>query len=339
MKIAREAIYSVSLEDQGKRLDVFLSEKDKELSRNRIQYLIKNGFVEVNKRKVKCSYKVKANDKVYIAVPEEEPLKVEPQAIDFEIIYEDSYVAVINKPAGIVIHPAPGHYSGTLVHGLLYRCKDLSGIGGVLRPGIVHRLDKDTSGIMVIAKNDFSHKLLSEQFKEGLVEKEYWVLVQGPVKEDEGVIDLPIGRHPNLRTKMTVSPSGRKAVTFWKKISELPGDIVLISAFPKTGRTHQIRVHLSHIGYPVLGDNLYGKIRKDLSIPRQMLHSKRIAFYHPYTGKKVEFSANLPEDMKNVILELEDLTIKNPNNKIFKKIKNPSLNLVQIYQKRGIEVC
>ncbi len=303
LRIAREATYSVSYKDSGKRIDQFLVEKDFSLSRARIQTLIKDGFVKVNNKEVKCSYKVKLSDNIHLIIPSEKPLELRPEPIDFEIIYEDPYIIVIDKPAGLVIHPAPGHYKGTLVHGLLYKCKDLSGIGGVLRPGIVHRLDKDTSGIMLVAKNDLSHTHLMNQFKEGIIEKEYWALVHGPVKEKEGIINMPITRHPVKRKQMYVSESGKKAITLWRKIADLSNDIALISANPRTGRTHQIRVHMSYIGYPILGDHIYGRKRGRFA-SRQMLHSKRIAFQHPGTGKKLEFSSHLPEDMKRFIIAL-----------------------------------
>ncbi len=303
LRIAREATYSVSYKDSGKRIDQFLVEKDFSLSRARIQTLIKDGFVKVNNKEVKCSYKVKLSDNIHLIIPSEKPLELRPEPIDFEIIYEDPYIIVIDKPAGLVIHPAPGHYKGTLVHGLLYKCKDLSGIGGVLRPGIVHRLDKDTSGIMLVAKNDLSHTHLMNQFKEGIIEKEYWALVHGPVKEKEGIINMPITRHPVKRKQMYVSESGKKAITLWRKIADLSNDIALISANPRTGRTHQIRVHLSYIGYPILGDHIYGRKRGRFA-SRQMLHSKRIAFQHPGTGKKLEFSSHLPEDMKRFMIAL-----------------------------------
>ena len=303
LKIAREATYNVSHKDTGKRIDRFLVEKDFHLSRARIQALIRDGFVKVNNKNVKCSYKVKVQDNVHLIIPFEKPLELKPECIDFEIIYEDSHIAVIDKPAGLVVHPAPGHYQGTLVQGLLYKCTDLSGIGGILRPGIVHRLDKDTSGVMLIAKNDFSHKYLMSQFKKGFVEKEYWALVHGPVKENEGVIDLPITRHPVKRKQMCVSESGKEAVTVWRKLSDFSKEISLISIKPKTGRTHQIRVHLSYIGHPIVGDPIYGK-RKDVSASRQMLHARRIAFRHPRTGERMEFSTYLPGDMQMFLKKL-----------------------------------
>ncbi len=301
---AREAIYSVSHEDVGKRIDQYLAGTDFQLSRARIQALIKEGLVTVNEKVVKCSYKLRLKDHIRVIIPPEKPLELEPEHVDFEIIYEDKDILIIDKPAGVVIHPAPGHYHGTLVHGLIYRCKDLVGIGGVLRPGIVHRLDKDTSGIMIVAKNELAHKSLVEQFKNYMVEKEYWALVHGPIKEKEGRIEFPIGRHPIKRKQMCVLETGKKAVTVWKKISDF-GNSSLVAVFPKTGRTHQIRVHFSYIGHPVVGDSTYGK-RKDFYSGRHMLHAKRLLFYHPRTGKKMEFCSFIPEDMKKIFVQLNE---------------------------------
>ncbi len=298
-----EVLYHVSDKDVGKRIDQFLAEIDSSLSRSRVQLLIKEGFVTVNNRMVKCSYKLKIEDNIRMILPEEKPLDLTPEYVEFGIIYEDEDIMVIDKPAGVVIHPAPGHYEGTLVHGLLFRCNDLKGIGGVLRPGIVHRLDKDTSGIMLIAKTEIAHKSLVEQFKNSIIEKEYWALVHGPVKENEGKIDLPIARHPIKRKKMWVSENGKRAITFWKKISEFDNNITLVCAYPKTGRTHQIRVHFSYIGYPIVGDPVYGK-RKNHYASRQMLHAKRLSFYHPKTGIRMEFCSFLSADIKKLLFIL-----------------------------------
>ncbi len=299
---AREAVYSVSYKDIGKRIDQFLANTDFQISRARVQALIREGLVTVNKKVVKCSYKLKPKDTIRVIVPPEKPLELEPEYVNFDVIYEDQDVLVIDKPAGIVIHPAPGHYHGTLVHGLIYRCEDLAGIGGVLRPGIVHRLDKDTSGIMIVAKNDFSHRSLVEQFKNCMIEKEYWALVHGPVKGEEGRIEFPIGRHPVKRKQMCVLDTGKNAITLWKKISDF-SNISLVAVYPKTGRTHQIRVHFSYIGHPVVGDPVYGR-KKGICASRQMLHAKRIIFYHPRTAKKMEFCAYVPNDMKKIFTEL-----------------------------------
>ena len=271
----------------------------------------------INGSPSKSSYKLKTGDKVRVTIsPPKTASALEPLDIDFKIIYEDHSLVVINKPAGVVVHPAPGHATDTLVHGLLLRCHNLSGIGGVLRPGIVHRLDKDTSGIMVVAKNDRAHVSLSQQFKSREITKAYIAVVHGRVKGNKGKIDLPIARHPLNRKKMAVSFSGDKqAVTLWEKTKEFEHDFSLLTVFPKTGRTHQIRVHLSYIGHPIVGDEVYGHglrwwkrqpLYKDLNsdltfINRQMLHAKAIGFMHPDQGKRLKFEAPIPDDMTNVI--------------------------------------
>jgi 23S rRNA pseudouridine1911/1915/1917 synthase len=235
------------------------------------------------------------------------------------VIYEDASLIVIDKPPGVVIHPAPGHASGTLVHGLLHHCKDLSGIGGTLRPGIVHRLDKDTSGLMVVAKNDKVHSSLSLQFKSGDVRKQYMAIAHGIFENREGKIDLPISRHPVRRKEMSVSPSGgKRAITFWEKVEEMGGRFMLLAVRPRTGRTHQIRVHLSHSGHPIVGDTVYGPKKGwwrrqfpsevlTQEIPRQMLHALRLGFSHPETGRFCEFQAPVPADMERCIEELKKL--------------------------------
>jgi 23S rRNA pseudouridine1911/1915/1917 synthase len=311
--------YAFDIEPQNHncRLDVFLSATDIGFSRSRIQAVIRSRTVLINGSPSKSSYKLKTGDKVSVTIsPPKTATALEPLDIDFKIIYEDHSLVVINKPAGVVVHPAPGHATDTLVHGLLLRCNDLSGIGGVLRPGIVHRLDKDTSGIMVVAKNDRAHVSLSQQFKSREITKAYIAVVHGRVKGNKGKIDLPIARHPLNRKKMAVSFSGDKqAVTLWEKTKEFEQDFSLLSVFPKTGRTHQIRVHLSHIGHPIVGDEVYGHglrwwkrqplyqdLKGDLTfINRQMLHAKTIGFMHPDQGKRLNFEAPIPDDMTNVI--------------------------------------
>ena len=306
--------FSVSEADKAHRLDAFVVLQKQDLTRSRVQELIKSGFVRVNHRLSKPGYRLKPGDHVEITLPPPEPLRLEPEAVTFELVYEDPWLIVVNKPPGVVVHPAPGHFTGTLVHGLLRHCKDLSGIGGVMRPGIVHRLDKDTSGLMVVAKNDAAHAFLSRQFKEGGVTKRYVALVHGIVKEQRGEIHLPIGRHPVRRKEMSVQPSkGRVAKTLWEKKEELAGLFSLLSVSPKTGRTHQIRVHLSHIGYPIVGDPVYGHRRSwwkkrfpedsGLSglIERQMLHAGTLGFVHPQGGDYREYTAPLPADMELVL--------------------------------------
>jgi 23S rRNA pseudouridine1911/1915/1917 synthase len=313
-------LFSVHEADKGQRLDAFLVFETKDLTRSRVQELIKSGFVRVNHHLSKPGYRLKTGDHIEVTLPPLQPLLLDPEAVTFELIYEDPWLIVVNKPPGIVVHPAPGHFTGTLVHGLLQHCKDLSGIGGVMRPGIVHRLDKGTSGLMVVAKNDVAHAFLSSQFKAGQVTKRYVALVHGIVKEEKGEINLPIGRHPVRRKEMSIQPSkGRVAKTLWEKKEELAGLFSLLSVSPKTGRTHQIRVHLSHMGYPIVGDPVYGHRRSwwkkrfpedsgVLSrIERQMLHAGILGFVHPQGGDYREFTAPLPADMEGVLKMLKTI--------------------------------
>ena len=307
-------LFSVNEADTAQRLDAFLVLQSRNLTRSRVQELIRSGFVRVNHHLSKPGYRLKTGDHIEVTLPPPQPLRLDPEPVSFELIYEDPWLIVVNKPPGIVVHPAPGHFTGTLVHGLLQHCTDLSGIGGVMRPGIVHRLDKDTSGLMVVAKNDAAHAYLSAQFKAGKVTKNYVALVHGIVKGGKGEINLPIGRHPVRRKEMSVQPSkGRVAKTLWEKQEELAGLFSLLSVSPKTGRTHQIRVHLSHVGYPIVGDPVYGPRRgwwkkrfpedSGLSglIERQMLHAGTLGFVHPQGGDYREYTAPLPADMELVL--------------------------------------
>lgn len=306
-------------EDTGSRLDVFLTSRIKELTRSRIQELIKSGYVEVNARAPKAGYRLQFGDRVQLVVPPVRALQLEPEQIDLGLIHEDASLIVLNKPPGLVVHPAPGHPTGTLVHGLLHHCRDLSGIGGILRPGIVHRLDKDTSGLIVVAKNDRVHHWLSGQFSKGEVRKRYLALVHGIPGDSMGKIEAPIARHPKKRKEMTVVQSGGKwAFTNWERIRVYGTAFALLSASPKTGRTHQIRVHLTHLGHPIVGDPVYGRRRdrglKDTGVlkrvprpGRQMLHAETLAFVHPETKKYCEFHAPLPIDMADILNALEEL--------------------------------
>jgi 23S rRNA pseudouridine1911/1915/1917 synthase len=316
----RKFIYEIAEENQDVRLDLFLTSRSIGLSRSRVQALIRSGHITTNQAPSKPSYKLKAGDVVIVSVPLADTRVLEPQAVEFEVIHEDAALIILNKPPGLVVHPAPGHFSGTLAHGLLRHCQDLSGIGGAMRPGIVHRLDKDTSGLMVVAKTDQAHACLAGQFKAGSVKKQYLALVHGRVKGSEGTIDLPIGRHPSKRKEMAVRASkGRQARTVWKKMMEFTSGFSLLSITPKTGRTHQIRVHLSHIGHPVVGDPVYGYkgdgwkrhplYKKGLlpSVNRQMLHSARLGFTHPDGENYVEFEAPMPRDMKGALDVLKEL--------------------------------
>lgn len=282
------------------RLDVYLAENIKDKSRSYIQNIIKSGKVLINGNAKKGSYKLKLSDEVEVEIPENEKLNVEPENIPIDIVYEDSDVIVVNKPQGMVVHPAPGNYSGTLVNALLYHCTDLSGINGVLRPGIVHRIDKDTSGILVVAKNDMAHKKLAEQLKEHSMNRIYNALVEGVLKEDTGTIDKPLGRHPNQRIKMAVVKDGRRAVTHYKVLNRYKSN-TLIECKLETGRTHQIRVHMAYIGHPIVGDPVYGYSKQKFKLEGQMLHAKKLGFIHPSTNKYIEFDSELPGYFKKVI--------------------------------------
>ena len=249
----------IPLKGQGRRIDQFLSETNLHLSRSRAKKLIEEGAILLNNQKTKPSVHIKSGDLISGALPEPEPLSLEPEPLPLPILYEDHSIIVIDKPAGMVVHPAAGNPSGTLVNALLYHCKDLSGINGALRPGIVHRLDKETSGVMVVAKDDEAYHQLTRQFKNRRVEKVYLAIAYGNIKESEGLIDAPIGRHPDQRKKMSIRTTrGRAALTHWKVLERF-GSFTFLEIYPKTGRTHQIRVHLSSMGHPILGDPLYGR--------------------------------------------------------------------------------
>jgi 23S rRNA pseudouridine1911/1915/1917 synthase len=289
------------------RIDLYLTQKEIYPSRSQIRNLIAQGKIRVNNNPVKPSYILKNGDVIDLALPENKELKIKAEAIPLDIIYEDKYLVVVNKPADMIVHPADKICSGTLVNALLYHCKDsLSGIGGVIRPGIVQRLDKNTSGLMVVAKNDFAHLDLSRQIKDHQVTKKYIALVHGNLKDDSGIIDAPIGRSLKNRKKMAVTTEGksREAVTRFKVLKRFSG-YTLVEATLRTGRTHQIRVHLAFIGYPIVGDQLYGHKRQGLNIHRQALHSYVLGFVHPSSKKYMEFSAPLPKDMQELIDYLE----------------------------------
>jgi len=307
MNILDKIAFQGEKEDEGKRIDVFLA-AELDYTRSYIKKLIVDGLVFVNGKAVKPSYKVKENDEVVVNIPEAEKIDVLPENIPLDIIYEDDDIVVVNKPQGMVVHPAPGNYSGTLVNALLYHCKNLSGINGFLRPGIVHRLDKDTSGVMVVAKNDKAHISLSNQIKDRTVFKKYTAIVEGVIKLDEGKIEMPIGRHPIYRKKMAVLDDGRYALTLYK-VLERYKENTLVEAVIKTGRTHQIRVHMAYIGHPVVGDVLYGYKRKRFKLNGQALHSTVLGFIHPSKGIFMEFYAPLPRYLIEItdILKRQDL--------------------------------
>ena len=306
IRMESKLIIDVSDEETGERIDSFLSGKT-EFTRTRIQQLIKNKNITVNGKATKSSYKIEENDEIVIEVPEAETTEIKPENIKIDIVYEDSDIAVINKQAGLVVHPAHGHYSGTLVNAILYHIKDLSGINGEIRPGIVHRLDKDTSGLIVIAKNDKVHTALTEMFQEKKIRKTYLAILKGKLNKSEGKIVTQIGRDKNDRKKMTVIDDitkGKNAITNYKVVSQ-NNLFTLVKVNIETGRTHQIRVHMRHLGYPILGDSVYG--RKD-NEKRQMLHAYKLEFLHPVTGHQMEFTGEIPEDFQKA-LKKSDLKI------------------------------
>lgn len=297
--------YEVDGNDSGKRLDVFLSNENDELTRTFIQKLIADGMVEVNKESARASHRLKPGDIIVLKVPEAEGMEVKAEPIPLDVYYEDKDVIVINKPRGMVVHPAAGNYSGTLVNALLHRCPDLSGINGVARPGIVHRLDKDTSGLIMVAKNDASHLSLAGQLKDRTVARRYLALAHGMIKGPSGLVDAPIGRDPRDRKKMAVTLKNSKhAVTEYRVLSRYTGYTYLELKL-ETGRTHQIRVHMAYIGHPLVGDQKYGSGRDGFDLSGQFLHAAVLGFKHPGTGSYLEFEAPLPAVLARV---LENLT-------------------------------
>ena len=310
IRMESKLIIDVSDEETGERIDSFLSGKT-EFTRTRIQQLIKDRNITVNGKPTKSSYKIEENDEIIIEVPEVETTEIKPENIKIDIVYEDSDIAVINKQAGLVVHPAHGHYSGTLVNAILYHIKDLSGINGEIRPGIVHRLDKDTSGLIVIAKNDKVHTALTEMFQEKKIRKTYLAILKGKLNKSEGKIVTQIGRDKNDRKKMTViddATKGKNAITNYRVISQ-NNLFTLVKVNIETGRTHQIRVHMRYLGYPILGDSVYG--RKD-NEKRQMLHAYKLEFLHPVTGHQMEFTGEIPEDFQKALkksdLKIDEIT-------------------------------
>ena len=297
--------FIVKDDEVGKRIDSYLSNKDNEISRVAVQRLIKNDKILVNGKSTKASYKVQENDNIKVEEENPKEISLKPQDIPVEIIYEDKDIIVVNKPKGMVVHPANGNPDGTLVNSLMSICKDsLSGIGGEIRPGIVHRLDKDTSGVIVVAKNDKAHINLSEQIKNHKVEKTYIALVKGVVKANEATIDMPIGRSTKDRKKMAVTKTGKNAITHFKVIKRFH-NYTLLEVKIETGRTHQIRVHLSQIGYPIVGDTTYSNGKNEWGIKGQCLHAKSLKFKHPITGKEMFLEAKMPEYFEEVINELD----------------------------------
>ena len=294
----------VNENDKGKRLDIYIAENFNELSRTMIKKLIESNNILVNDKSEKVSYKVQANDNISIDVPEAKETKLKAQEIPLDIIYEDSDIIVVNKPKGMVVHPANGNPDGTLVNAILSICKNsLSGIGGELRPGIVHRLDKDTSGLIIVAKNDKAHINMSEQIKESNVKKTYIALVRGNVPEEEATINMPIGRSTKDRKKMAVTKNGKQAITHFKVLKRY-SKYTLLEIKIETGRTHQIRVHMAEIGYPVVGDAVYSNGKNEFGIEGQMLHAYKLEFMHPITNKHMELTAPLPQYFEEILKKL-----------------------------------
>lgn len=302
----RSLSFTVTAQEENLRLDVFLAAQLKELSRSYIQRLIGDAHITVNGKPAKANYKLHIADEVEMCIPPAEILTAKPENIPLDIIYEDEHIIVVNKPRGMVVHPAAGNESGTLVNALLYHCTDLSGINGTIRPGIVHRLDKDTSGVMVAAKTDKAHASLAFQIKNRIASRRYLAIVHGNIREEQGIINAPIGRDPNDRQKMAVTfTNSKQAVTNFRVLQRF-GDYSFVECKLLTGRTHQIRVHMAYIGHPVAGDPKYGPQRPHFNIAGQALHSTELMLNHPVLEKKMIFSAPLPEDMQEIIHSLSN---------------------------------
>lgn len=294
--------HEITEEEKGIRIDRLLSELNEDASRTQVQLWIKDDCVKVNGTTVKSNYKCQLADVVEWQVPEPVEVEIKPENIPLDIRYEDSHLLVVNKPKGMVVHPSAGHYSGTLVNALLHHCQDLSGINGLIRPGIVHRIDKDTSGLLVVAKDDVSHESLSDQLKEKKVKRKYKAIVHGEIPHDYGTVEAPLGRDPKDRQRMAVVSGGKSAVTHFNVLERFK-DYTYIECILETGRTHQIRVHMRYIGYPLAGDPKYGQ-RKTMDIGGQALHAYSLSFFHPVKEETMEFESELPEEMETVLENL-----------------------------------
>lgn len=296
---------TVSPGDAGVRIDKYLAEQLPDITRSYLQKLLKDGSVQMNGKPVKASTKTAVGAVIALTIPEPEEPEILPENIPLDILYEDSDVILINKPKNMVVHPAAGHYTGTLVNALMYHCRgDLSGINGVLRPGIVHRIDKDTTGVLIVCKNDRAHNALAEQLKEHSITRKYRAIVCGNLKEDEGTVDAPLGRHPQDRKKMAIVRSGgKRAVTHYRMLERFGND-TYIECQLETGRTHQIRVHMASLGHPLLGDEIYGRAKSPFKLEGQTLHAMVLGFIHPTTGEYMEFEAPLPEYFEKLLEKL-----------------------------------
>jgi 23S rRNA pseudouridine1911/1915/1917 synthase len=291
--------------DIGTRLDKYLTEQIPDQSRSYIQKLLDDNFITVNGKSAKSNYKLRASDTITVEIPEAEELDIEPENIPLDIVYEDDDIIVINKPKGMVVHPAPGHTSGTLVNALMYHCKDsLSSINGVLRPGIVHRIDMDTTGLLVACKSDQAHRVLSDKFKVHDIHRVYTAIVYNQFATDEGTINKPIARHKTDRKKMAIDSNGRHAVTHYRVIERLKQNFSLVECELETGRTHQIRVHMASINHPLLGDEVYGPKQKPFATQGQVLHAGVLGFDHPITGEYMEWHADLPDYFQGILKRL-----------------------------------
>lgn len=297
-----EVVFEITPEMEGERIDKCISNYVETLSRSYIQKIIKEGKAYINDAPVKSNYKVRVDDKVQFTIPDCEEPDIPPQDIPLDIIYEDKDVLIVNKPKNMVVHPAPGHYEGTLVNAIMYYChNDLSGINGVLRPGIVHRIDKDTTGSLIICKNDEAHRKIAEQLKEHSITRKYRAIVYGRISNDEGVVNAPIGRHPTDRKKMAINErNGKPAITHYKVLERFE-KYTYIECQLETGRTHQIRVHMTSIGHPLLGDEVYGNAKCPFKLEGQTLHAMTIGFIHPSTNQYVEYEAPLPEYFERLL--------------------------------------
>ena len=299
----------VSPEHAGIRIDKYLAESLPDISRSYLQKLFRDGEIRMNGKAVKASAKTLAGAEIVFAIPEPEEPEILPEDIPLDILYEDDDVILINKPKDMVVHPAAGHYTGTLVNGLMYHCREgLSGINGVLRPGIVHRIDKDTTGVLVVCKNDRAHNGLAEQLAEHSITRKYRAIVCGNLKEDEGTVDAPLGRHPQDRKKMAIVRSGGKRAVTHYRVLERFGKYTYIECQLETGRTHQIRVHMASLGHPLLGDEVYGRGKSPFKLEGQTLHAMVLGFIHPTTGEYMEFQAPLPEYFEKLLEKLRKMS-------------------------------